>query len=202
MRIGTILGLKPNSINEKLELVSWDEYAKLVAKAYMEAPSYEEEAVPSFEAMKNACTKYFRLLQSKVKVEFVDGDPYSSAEQMRKEVGVTKTLKVMKDFSVHPFFSEEENWQFRAVHDWFTHILAGQPFTLNGEISAYNQHLKMFPKAAWPALFAEIIGQVCSQTVTGTFQDQKVCLLKGFDYEKVGRVDGMLIKNKKLVPAT
>jgi len=195
MKLSRILQL-----NEKLELVSWDEYAKLVPKAYMEAPAFEDEAVPSFTAMKNACAKYFRLLQSKVKVEFVSGDPYSSAEGMRKEIVATKTLKVMKDYSDHPFLSEEENWQFRAVHDWFTHILAGQNFTLDGEISAYNQHLKMFPPAAWPALFTEIVGQVCAQTVTGTFQEQKVCLLKGFDYEKIGRVDGMLIKDKKLVP--
>ena len=50
VKLGKLLNL-----NEKLELVSWDEYAKLVAKAYMEAPDYEEEAVPSFEAMKAAC---------------------------------------------------------------------------------------------------------------------------------------------------
>lgn len=196
MKLGHILNLK-----EKLELVSWDEYAKLVAKAYMDAPDYEEEAVPSFEAMKGACEKYFKILQSKVRVEFVDGDPYSSADQMRREVAATKTLKIMKDFSDHPFFSAEENWKFRTVHDWFTHILAGQPFTLEGELSAYNQHLKMFPKAAYPALFTEIVGQVCAQTVTGGFQAQKVCVLRGFDYEKIGRVDGMIIKNKKLVPA-
>lgn len=94
MKLGHILNLK-----EKLELVSWDEYAKLVAKAYMDAPDYEEEAVPSFEAMKGACEKYFKILQSKVRVEFVDGDPYSSADQMRREVAATKTLKIMKDFS-------------------------------------------------------------------------------------------------------
>lgn len=59
----------------------------------------------------------------------------------------------------------------------------------------------MFPKAAYPALFTEIVGQVRAQTVTGGFQAQKVCVLRGFDYEKIGRVDGMIIKNKKLVPA-
>lgn len=197
MKLSKILKL-----NEKLELVSWDEYAKLVAKAYMDAPDYEEEAVPSFEAMKAACERYFKILQSKVKVEFVDGDPYSDADQMRKEVGSTKALKIMKDFSDHPFFSREDIWKSRAVHDWFTHITAGQPFSLQGELSAYNQHLKMFPKAAWPALFTEIVGQVCTKEVIGEFQKQKMCLLKGFDYEKVGRVDGMLIKDKKLVPAS
>lgn len=74
------------NLNEKLELVSWGEYAKLVAKAYMDAPDYEEEAAPSFQAMRTACERYFKILQSKVKVEFVDGDPYSNADQMRKEV--------------------------------------------------------------------------------------------------------------------
>lgn len=184
---------------EKLELIDWSEYCDLVTKAYEDAPENDPEAQASYAALRNAVSKFFNLIQSKVKVEFVDGDPYTSSEQMQKEVAKTKVMKIMKDFSSHPFFSEEENWQFRAVHDWFSHILSHQPFTRKGEIQAYNTHVKMMPAAALPALFTEIIGQVCYQTSKGSFPTQKVAILKGFDYKNIGKVEGYQIEKKKLV---
>jgi hypothetical protein len=121
---------------------------------------------------------------------------------MRNEVMKTKVLKVMKEFSDHPFFTELENWKFRAVHDWYSHIIAKQGFDQKGEIKAYNTHTKMFPKASLPALFTEVVGQACYATTrNGTFPEQKVAILKGFDYENLGRVEGWLIdKAKKLTP--
>lgn len=189
---------------ERLELVQWDEYCRLVTEAYEAAEENSQEAQASYSALRDSVNKFFRLIESKVKVEFVDGDPYTSSEQMQKEVASTKVMKVMKDFSDHPFFTEEENWKFRAVHDWFSHILSKQPFTRKGELAAYNTHVKMMPPAALPALFTEIIGQVCYQTTKGTFPTQKAAILKGFDYKNVGRVDGYEVKNKQLskTPAT
>jgi hypothetical protein len=184
---------------EKLELVNWDLYCDLVTEAYENAPDNDPEAIKSFSAMRDSVNKFFNIIESKVKVEFVDGDPYQTAEQMREEIKETKTLKVMKDFSEHPFFSQEENWKFRAVHDWFTHVITKQPFTRKGELSAYNTHIKMFPPSTWPALFTEIIGQVCYQTKKGAFGVQKVAILKGFDYKNIGRVEGYVLNNKELV---
>jgi len=191
--IGTLL------FTEKLELVNWDEYKRLVADAYDKAPEYDERAVPAYQAMLSACDRFFKMIGSKVKVEFVDGDPYTSQQQMKQEVAATKVLKVMKDFSDHPLFTKEQNWKFRAVHDWFTHILTNQPFTLEGELKAYNTHLKMFPPASYPALFTEIVGQVCYQTSHGSFPTQKVCVLDGFDYKNLGHVEGHTIQNKQLM---
>lgn len=184
---------------EKLELIDWSLYCDLVAQAYEDAPENDPEAQESYEALRNAVNKFFKLIKSKVTVEFVDGNPYESSEQMQKEVTKTKVFKIMKDFSTHPFFSEEENWRFRAVHDWFTHVIAHQPFTQKGELQTYNMHAKMMPPAALPALFTEIIGQVCYQTSKGSFPVQKVAILKGFDYKNIGRLKGYKIENKKLV---
>jgi hypothetical protein len=186
---------------EKLELVDWKQYCDLVTKAYEDAPENDPEAIASYTALRDSTNKFFKMIGSKVKVEFVDGDPYTSAEQMREEVKKTKIMKVMKDFSDHPFFTEEENWRFRAVHDWFSHIISGQPFTQKGELQAYNTHIKMMPPAAWPALFTEIIGQVCYQSTKGSFPTQKVAILKGFDYKNIGKVDGYVIQNKTLTKA-
>ena len=184
---------------EKLELVKWDLYCELVADAYDKAPEYDSEAEASYSALRSTVDKFFKMIESKVDVEFVDGDPYTSAEQMRKEIKETKVMKVMKDFSTHPFFSEEDNWKFRAVHDWFTHVITKQPFTQKGELSTYNTHLKMFPPECWPALFTEIVGQVCYQSTRGSFPVQKVAILKGFDYKHIGRVEGYVVRNKQLI---
>jgi len=66
-------------------------------------------------------------------------------------------------------------------------------------LRAYNIHAKTGPRDGIPALFTEVVGQVCTFYVTGKFAEQKVCLLDGFDYINVGVVDGYDIVNKQLV---
>jgi len=188
----------PRKQQNPLKLAKWPEYCSLVAAAYDAAPEYDPKAVGSFTALRAAVNKFFKLIQSKVRVEFVSGDPYASSEQMQREVARTKVFKVMKEHSEHPFFTEEENWKFRAVHDWFSHILAKQPFGQRAEMQAYNTHAKMFPPAALPALFTEIVGQSCYNTTRGGFPVQKVALLPGFDYRNLGVAEGWKIERKRL----
>lgn len=63
---------------------------------------------------------------------------------------------------------------------------AGSMFTARGEMNAASTHMRLAPRAAQGALFTEVVGQVCYQQVTGDFGVQKVCLLPGFDYLKIG----------------
>ena len=44
-----------------------------------------------------------------------------------------------------------------------------------------------------------MVGQACSFIVNGQFPEQKIALLPGFDYEKVGVVEGYDIVDKELV---
>ena len=53
--------------------------------------------------------------------------------------------------------------------------------------------------SAIPALFTEVLGQVCAYSVLGRFAEQKICLLDGFDNENVGVVEGYDIVDKELV---
>jgi hypothetical protein len=56
------------------------------------------------------------------------------------------------------------------------------------------------PQQSIPALFTEIVGQVSAyHTGGGTFAEQKICLLDGFDYINLGVVEGYDIVNKELV---
>lgn len=213
------------SINEKLVLSDYDEYAELVSTAYEEAPEYDETVVESYKALIESIKKMFeqafycdelglkpkkeRLRSAKVNVEFVEYDPYETRDEMASDVRDNNLLRISKLFNEHIIFNEVENLMLRAVHDYYTHIIANQDFGLRGELKAYNTHARLAPKAALPALFTEIVGQVCYAIVHGTtdenglftanFAPQKVCKLDGFDYRNVGEVEGREIVNKRLI---
>lgn len=195
---------------EKMVLANYDEYAKLVADAYEAAPEYDESVLPSYRALiDHAVNKlYPKIIGSGIRVEFVDYNPYENRDQMAEDVNNNKILKISKLFNEHPIFSKEENLKFRAVHDYYTHIVCNQDFGLRGELKAYNTHARLAPPIARPALFTEVVGQACYAIDRGkvddngdfipAFGDQKIAELKGFDYLEVGKVEGREIVAKKL----
>lgn len=196
------------AINEKLMLKpgenGWTKYADLVGTAYLAAPDFEQRAVPHYEALAPFVEKMFNQIQSRVDVEFVDYHPYESADELRKDVKSTGTMRVATIDADHAIFDEITNAKFRAIHDYMSHIQAigsrGTEFDLRGELAAYNTHLKTLPEKAIPALFTEVVGQVSTYyKLGGKFGPQKICLLDGFDYVNVGVVEGYDIVNKELV---
>ena len=195
-------------LNEKLMLKpgpnGWDLYSKLVAEAYLAAPSFEARAVPHFEAMIPFVNKMFKRIESKINVHFVEEHPYANVKELRDDVFNNQTMKVSTLDAEHDIFDPKTNAKFRAVHDFMSHIQAigsrGTDFSLKGEIQSYNTHLKTMPPASWPALFTEIIGQASTFFYQGgEFGEQKIALLDGFDYENIGVVDGYEIVDKELV---
>lgn len=190
-------------LSEKLLLKpgpnGWDLYTKLVADAYAAAPDYDEEAAPSYQKLGPFIDKMFKRMQSKVKVEFVDENPYADDEEMKKDVAETGVLKIWKGGTEHPIFDTELNLKLRAVHDWMAHIQPDTSFTGKGEVQAYNAHLKTIPPAGAPALFTEVVGQASFFNHYGYFPEQKIATLKGFDYFNIGEVDGYKIVDKELV---
>jgi len=200
--------LNEEPLNEKMMLKpgpnGWDLYAKLVGEAYLAAPKFEQRAVPHFEALTPFINKMFDQISTRVDIQFVDYHPYKDAQQLRDEVKQTGVLRIATIDAEHDIFDEETNAKFRAIHDYMAHIQAigsrGTEFTLKGELAAYNTHLKTIPQQAIPALFTEVVGQVCANFVQGgVFAEQKICLLDGFDYTNIGVVDGYDIVNKELV---
>ena len=207
-------------LNEKLMLKpspdGWDLYAELVTEAYLSAPVFEERAVESFEALVPFVEKMYKQIQSRVEIEPVEYHPYeigidvdiTGADRMRQSVEDTGKLMVSTADAEHPIYDVETNTKLRAVHDYMTHIQPKKPagFTssknkgsIHQELRAYNIHTKTVPRDGIPALFTELVGQVCTFYVTGKFAEQKVCLLDGFDYINIGVVDGYDIVNKELV---
>lgn len=180
-------------LGEKLVLANYTEYSKLVADAYDARPVRDPEGKASYSALLAHARKMFKQLLSRIRIEFVDApEPYKDAADMTKRVNEEGVMYVSTLFSENlaSGWSPKDNWIFRAVHDYIVHIGGHHDFSLRGEIGTYNRHAKLVPPAALPALFSEVVGQVAYAIVRGRFPSpQKACVLYGFDYRAVGRVN-------------
>jgi hypothetical protein len=202
-------GAAAKAVERGEELKGWDKYAQLVAMAYRGAPDVSEAGEEAFTALMSHIDKNFRRIASRVDVKFVDGQPYDNADQMKQRVNDEGVLYISKDFNQAGFFGEERNLYFRALHDWIAHLKAtADPkkitqFGFKGEMQAYNEHANFIGKnaKALPALFIEVVGQVCHVTHYGDFPDQKIATLPQFSHTKLGAVDGYSIIDGELVKA-
>lgn len=209
-------------VSEKLMLKDWSRYRKMVADAYENAPDFDVSAVKYWNELNDSNHILFKRLLSKTQiilvssedemigqtiylqdepyeVQKVDGDPYPTQKIMKEDWEKTGSLMVSVDYSDHPVFSISDNVIFRSVHDFIVHILGNHEFGDKGEIASYNNHVKLVPPSALPALFTEVIGQVCYAVEHGGFPKQKIAVLDGFDYKNVGVVSGYKVVDKVLV---
>tara|TARA_R110000824_G_scaffold107837_1_gene254388 strand:+ start:583 stop:1785 length:1203 start_codon:yes stop_codon:yes gene_type:complete len=181
-------------LQEKLILKSYDRWMRFVAKAYKARPNVEKTSLcdRSYKALLAHTLKFYKKLSKRIKIEFVDYDAYKNAAEMTADIDDNKVLRISKMFSENLLsgWSPRENWIFRAVHDYVIHYGGKHNFSMRGEISSYNRHAKLIPVIARPALFSEVVGQAAYFTVYGKFPEiQKKCILYGFDYVKVGKID-------------
>lgn len=180
-------------LDEKLILSNYDSYAKLVADAYDARPAHDPAAKGAYRVLLDHVKKMFKQLLSRIRIEFVnEAEPYKDAADMTKRVQAEGVMYVSTLFSADlaSGWSEHDNWMFRAVHDYVVHIGGHHSFSLRGELGTFNRHSKLVPPAALPALFSEVVGQVSYAIVRGRFPSpQKACVLYGFDYHAVGRMD-------------
>lgn len=108
------------------------------------------------------------------KFEATKQDPYPSAEHMAADVA-NKRIKVLSTETTggHNFFTNEENDQFRAVHDVFGHAATGRGFSRHGEEAAYRAHSQMFRPDSQHALGSELRHQTSHLIFTGEFPDNQ-----------------------------
>lgn len=152
-----------------------------VGRAYDALPEFDRHAVGSFEALHHEVNSQYHHLTNTmgVNVQPVDYDPYKNVHEMHQDLQNNKRLKVMKTAVTgeHPFFSNDDNDKFRAVHDAFGHAATGRSFDANGEEAAWTAHSKMFSHHALPALTSETRGQNASLHLNGDFGPQRIALL-------------------------
>ena len=174
-------GIKQDDSIDYQKTVANRARAGRIADAYDELPTVDEEAFESYTALATEVEAQFEYMTKTlgIKVEFVADDPYKTSREMFADVskGVLKVLSTASTGS-HPFFSDEQNDMFRAVHDFFGHAATGRGFGQDGEESAWVHHSQMFTETARGALTTETRGQNSwYNTRNQGFAEQKVALL-------------------------
>ena len=174
-------GIKQDDSIDYQKTVANRARAGRIADAYDELPVDDPKAYESYTALATEVEAQFEYMTKTmgIKVEFVDEDPYKTSREMFADVS-TGTLKVLRTASTgsHPFFTDEQNDKFRAVHDFFGHAATGRGFGQDGEESAWVHHSQMFTETARGALTTETRGQNSWYNTRGKgFAEQKVALL-------------------------
>jgi GNAT superfamily N-acetyltransferase len=157
------------------------ESVKAVSQNYDSLPEYDPDAVKHFDAMQRDVKNQhdFMTKHLGIQTQTVDQDPYKDVHEMMHDINNNKRLQVLGTHATggHPYFDDDTNDKFRAVHDFFGHAATGRSFDRHGEQAAYLAHAKMFSPEAQPALATETRGQNSSLIYNGGFQPQKTALL-------------------------
>jgi hypothetical protein len=165
--------------------------SKRIGKAYDRMPSFDPRAVPAYRAMREETMRQYEHMTKPVRkggmgldVEITPHDPYGATgthkiiNELRSDVreGKVKALSTATTGG-HPFFTNDENDAFRAVHDVFGHLGSGRGVDMHGEEAAFQKHASMFSPLARKAMANETRGQNASLHLHGDFPEQKVGIL-------------------------
>lgn len=92
---------------------------------------------------------------------YMADDPYDNSAAMLDDLRANKNSRVFKTTpdQQHPLLTNEQNDQFRWVHDVFGHGQHGNQFGPWGEELAYRDHAAMFSPEARRAMATETRGQ-------------------------------------------
>lgn len=118
-------------------------------------------------------------------VEYVAGQPYATADEMRARVKAEKVLYISTDYDNDPFL-QGNNLAFRTAHD-LHHIRSSHcNFELWGEICAYTKFAAWTNNPLWhKILFSEIVAQVVALRLRGDYAEQRIGLQPEYLIKKV-----------------
>ena len=134
------------------------------ADAYEAAPTKMTDVdVAAYDQMINEVDAQYQYITRTmgVRVEVVNTNPYANPLELAADIRDNNRLKVLSSESTggHPYMTNAQNDQFRAVHDFFGHTVMGNSFTRHGEEAAYLIHAQMFSEGARGAVHSETAGQ-------------------------------------------
>jgi hypothetical protein len=163
-----------------------------IGRAYDALPEFDPQAAPAFKQMAEETGRQYDFLTRPrakggmgIDVEVTKDDPYQEdgvhgiINNIRKDVTENNRIKVLATASTgeHPFFTNDQNDMFRAVHDVFGHLGSGRGVDRHGEEAAFQKHAAMFSPVARRAMASETRGQNSSLHLNGDFGPQKVAFL-------------------------
>lgn len=162
-----------------------------IAAEYSKLPDFDPRAVPAYKAMREETGRQFDHMTKPVakggmgmSVGVTKHDPYGAndTDKVFHEAGrdvANRHINVLSSAQTggHPFFSNDENDMFRAVHDTFGHLAVGRGVDRHGEEAAYQSHSSMYSPLARQAMATETRGQNAAFVANREFPTQKVALL-------------------------
>ncbi|GHG62990.1 hypothetical protein [Comamonas sp. JC664] len=86
-------------------------------------------------------------------------------------------LEINTGHCEHPLWTPEENCVFRIAHDVIPYALYLRPFSLEGEVLAFHDHVRRAPAEARLALFTEIFGFAAIRYSTGVYPERQKCIV-------------------------
>lgn len=147
------------------------------ARIYQESANRCSWAIrQGYAALRSIITDQFGALPCVVVDS--DVDPFATFREMREHFKETGQLVIYSGNLEHPIFTAEENFMFRAVHDFHGHLELEIPFaSFQDEVSAYLAHSQLFPRTfagslARQAMAQEVIGQAGHFHTFGAYPEQ------------------------------
>lgn len=133
---------------------------KNMANYFDKVPSQPEhpEVQQSYKAFVSEIEKQFNHLSKEIQVEPWDDistQPYKNSKEMMDDVMYNHHMYVYMGGMEHDILTPEQNFKFRAVHDYYGHAQYGYEFGPKGEFNATIEHSKMFTPEAQQALVGE-----------------------------------------------
>jgi hypothetical protein len=135
--------------------------AKQIAQIYGRAPNSPDdpEVQEAYVALINEVDAQYALLPIEIIPVGGENYPYKSSPEMMDDVLHNRRMFVFDGGDDHAILTREQNFKFRAVHDYFGHTQHGFAFGPRGEENAWMEHSKMFSPVARKALTTETRGQ-------------------------------------------
>ncbi|GLZ42762.1 crotonobetainyl-CoA--carnitine CoA-transferase [Actinokineospora sp. NBRC 105648] len=161
------------------------DFCRAVARHFDQAPEFALGAhgAALYQVLQQEDLRQYQAIQHagvEVRPWRGAGQPYRDSATLIEQVTRTGTLWLYLTRSGHgPGTADERhpmlgdagvvvdgeplchNDILRVVHDLFGHVALGAGFGPRGEFAATHGHRSLYPRAVWPVLFTEQIGQIC-----------------------------------------
>jgi hypothetical protein len=151
-----------------------------LGQAYLDLPDRDESALGAWARMScEVAEQRAALVRAGFTFDVCHTDPYVSYVDMFDDVEHERHIAVYATAETghHPFWTDDENDAFRAVHDVFGHFAAQRGFDRHGEEAAFRRHSLMFGELARLAMTTETRGQNGAYVLTGEFQSERLAIL-------------------------
>lgn len=152
-------------------------FATRVTEAYSaDARHLDEGFSGSWRALLDHAHEVYEAVRPCLSIRYSTRTVYSGPEDIVADLERGQ-LEINTEHCEHPLWTPEENCVFRVVHDVIPHAMYARPFSLEGEVLAFHDHVRRAPAEAKLALFTEIFGYSAIRYSTGVYPETQKCIV-------------------------